>query len=52
MAALEVTRGGGLYQIEQQPSADNDWTLVIRVDDEWTPYGNSTEVIVWEVPIQ
>ena len=52
MAALEVTRGGGLYHIEQQPSADNDWTLVIRVDDEWTPYGNSTEVIVWEVPIQ
>ncbi len=29
-----------------QPSADNDWTLVIRADDEWTPYGNSTEVIV------
>ena len=37
---------GGLYHIEQQPSADNDWTLVIRVDDEWTPYGNSAEVIV------
>ncbi|MEE3263395.1 MAG: hypothetical protein VX290_11185, partial [Candidatus Latescibacterota bacterium] len=28
MAALEVTRD------RVQPSADNDWTLVIRVDDE------------------
>jgi hypothetical protein len=49
---LEIVDGGGLYHIAQQANADNDWTLVVRVDDESTPYDNSTEIVIWEVPAE
>ncbi|MBT3343852.1 MAG: DUF362 domain-containing protein [Gemmatimonadetes bacterium] len=50
--ALEVVAGGGRYHIAQRPTADNDWTLIIRVDDGWTDYDNATSLVVWEVPAQ
>ena len=52
VAVLEIVDGGGLYHIAQQANADNDWTLVVRVDDEWTPYDNSTEIVIWEIPAE
>jgi hypothetical protein len=52
VAVLEIVDGGGLYHIAQQANADNDWTLVVRVDDESTPYDNSTEIVIWEVPAE
>lgn len=50
--AVDVVEGGGRHHIAQQPAAENDWTLVIRVDDEWTEYDNATTLVVWEVPAQ
>lgn len=50
--ALEVRTGTGYYEVLQQPSADNDWTAVLRVDDEHTDLDNITEIVVWEVPVQ
>ncbi|MBT4097522.1 MAG: hypothetical protein HOE86_07750, partial [Gemmatimonadetes bacterium] len=52
MVAIEIVDGEGFPHVAQQPSADNDWTLVVRVDDEWTPFDNSTQLVIWEVPTQ
>ena len=49
-AAIDPGLSNGLYHIVQQPASGNDYTLIVRVDDEWTPYDNSTELVVWEVP--
>ena len=50
MLALELHSGTGLYHIDQQPTADNDWVAIIRVDDEWAERDNATDLSVWELP--
>ena len=45
--AIEVVDGGGTYTVTQQPTAANDWTAEVRVDDEWTTFGNRTELMLW-----
>ena len=52
VVTVETVDGEGFHHVAQQPRADNDWTLVVRIDDEWTPFDNSTELVVWEVPAQ
>lgn len=55
--AVEVVKGDGLYQVVQQPTADNGWTTVVRVDDRlgdfrewWGGHRFETELIAWAVP--
>jgi uncharacterized protein (DUF362 family) len=48
---LEVKRlsGAGIYQVWEQPSAENGWRTVIRVDDEDNWGQIPTEIEVWAV---
>jgi uncharacterized protein (DUF362 family) len=46
--AVQRHAGEGLYQVLQQPTADNDWTAVLRIDDAGT-YRNVTDLSVWAV---
>ena len=48
---LEVKRlsGAGIYQVWEQPSAENGWRAVIRVDDEDNWGQIPTEIEVWAV---
>jgi uncharacterized protein (DUF362 family) len=48
--AIEVVDGAGTYTVTEQPTAANDWTTVVRIDDEWTTFGNRTEVVLWALP--
>ena len=48
--AVEVVDGDGTYTVTQQPTAANDWTTEVRIDDEWTTFGNRTEVVLWAMP--
>ncbi len=47
--ALEVKRksGAGIYVVWEQPSAQNGWRTVIRVDDEDNWGQIPTEIEVW-----
>lgn len=49
--AVETVEGGGLYQVKEQPSAENDWTTVLRIDDGMT-WQNSTELMIWAIPMK
>ena len=48
--AYEVVQGEGMYDVMEQPTAANGYRAVVRVDDEWTDYGNTTELKIWAVP--
>jgi hypothetical protein len=50
--AIEVAKGRGIYRVLQQPAATNGWTVVQRVDDEWSRHENETELVVWAVPVK
>ncbi|MBT5963600.1 MAG: DUF362 domain-containing protein [Gemmatimonadetes bacterium] len=47
---VEPIEGYGMYTVVEQPSADNDWTTRVLIDDEWTPYTNSVEFVLWAIP--
>ena len=48
---VEVIKGGGVYQVVQQPAAANGWTSVVRVeDDQWRWDDTETEVVLWAFP--
>ena len=44
--------GLGFYQVYQNPAAENDWTAIVRADDEWTWDDNAPELVVWAVPVE
>ncbi len=50
IVVVEPTEGLGMYSVTEQPSANNDWTARILIDDEWTPYSNSINLVLWAIP--
>ena len=50
-AAVEIASGQGVYRVLQQPDAANGWTTILHLDDGET-WQNSTELILWAVPIK
>ena len=47
---VETLKGTGIYQVSQQPTAANDWTAVVRLNDQSNWAEEPTEVVVWAVP--
>jgi hypothetical protein len=52
VVVTELTRGDGLHSVWVHPHPDNDWTLTVRMDDEWTRRTNAPELTVWAIPAE
>ena len=51
VVAVEEVAARGVYQVRQQPAADNGWQVVVRVDDVLAGRRNQlTEIALWAVP--
>jgi uncharacterized protein (DUF362 family) len=51
IVVVEEIRARGAYQVRQQPSAENGWQVVVRVDDMLAGRaGKDTEIALWALP--
>ena len=50
LVAVEVVVGHEFYRVEQQPTADNDWTAIVRIDETFNFQGGPCDLTVWLVP--
>jgi hypothetical protein len=49
--AVEEVEARGAYQVRQQPSVENGWQVVVRVDDVMAGRGNEmTDIALWALP--
>jgi len=49
--AVEAVEARGVYQVRQQPSAENGWQVVVRVDGTVVGRGNAgTAIALWALP--
>jgi uncharacterized protein (DUF362 family) len=50
---IEEIKARGVYQVRQQPSAENGWQGVVRVDDVMAGRGNEfTHIALWALPLE
>lgn len=48
---IEEIKARGVYQVRQQPAAENGWQAVVRIDDVMAGRGNEfTHIALWALP--
>ena len=51
VVAVEEVEARGVYQVRQQPGAENGWQVKVRVDDVMAGRGNQmTSIALWALP--
>ena len=51
VVAVDEVEARGVYQVRQQPNAENGWQAVVRVDDVLAGRGNElTSIALWALP--
>ena len=50
LVAVEPVQGHEFYRVVQQPSADNGWTTVLRLDETFNFRGQPSDLVIWAVP--